>query len=434
MIVNFIFSLLLIAAAWLFTRSIQRISHNILMGKKIAITDQKPQRWRNMLWVAIGQSKMTARPFAAVLHLCVYVGFIVINIEMIEILIDGIFGSHRVLTFTGSIYPVLISVFELFALVVILACVIFLARRNLVKIKRFRNPEMTIWPKSDANIILVTEILLMSSILMMNASDSILQGRGHEGYIMTGRFLVSSFIEPLLMGFSDGTLIFLERFGWWFHIVGILIFLNYIPFSKHLHVFLSFPNVFYARLSPLGKLANMPSITQEIKLMLNPDSAPLVTDNAEEIGQFGAKDATDFNWKQLMDAYTCTECGRCTSVCPANITGKKLSPRKVMMDLRDRIDERGKQLRQQGKEFDDGKSMFDRITSEELWACTTCNACAQECPVNIDPVAIILELRRYLVMEKAAAPGELNNTFSNIENNGAPWQFSNEDRLQWAGH
>jgi heterodisulfide reductase subunit C len=434
MIANFIFSLLLIAAAWLFSRSIQRISRNILMGKKLTISDQKPQRWRNMLWVAIGQSKMTTRPLAAILHLCVYVGFIVINIEMIEILIDGIFGSHRILTFTGNLYPVLISVFELFALAVILACIIFLTRRNLVRVKRFWNPEMTSWPRSDANIILVTEILLMSSILIMNASDSILQARGHEGYVMTGSFLVSSYIQPLLMGFSDGTLIFLERFGWWFHIIGILIFLNYIPFSKHLHVFLSFPNVYYAKLGPLGKLANMPSITQEIKLMLNPNAEPAAATNAEEIGQFGAKDAPDFNWKHLMDAYTCTECGRCTSACPANLTGKKLSPRKVMMDLRDRTDERGKQLRQKGKDFDDGKSLLDRITSEELWACTTCNACAQECPVNIDPVAIILELRRYLVMEKAAAPGELNNTFSNIENNGAPWQFSNEDRLQWAGH
>jgi heterodisulfide reductase subunit C len=431
MVSNLIFSLLLIAAAALFTRSIRQISENIRLGKKLNISDNRGKRWKTMARVAIGQSKMGSRPVSAIMHLFVYVGFIVINIEMIEILIDGIAGTHRSLAFTGVLYPVLISVFEGFALAVILACVVFLIRRNIIRLKRFRSTEMTVWPRSDANIILVTEILLMSSILVMNASDGLLQARGNEHYAATGTFLVSQFIQPILAGLADSSLVFLERLTWWFHIVGVLIFLNYIPFSKHLHVFLSFPNVFYSKMGPLGKMDNMPAITNEIRLMLDPAAAIPAPAEGEEIGQFGAKDATDLNWKQLMEAYSCTECGRCTSACPANITGKKLSPRKVLMDVRDRIEEIGKNLRKHGKDYSDDKTLFDRITDEELWACTTCNACAMECPVNIDPVAIILELRRYLVMEKAAAPGELNATFSNIENNGAPWQFSNEDRLKW---
>ena len=434
MLGNFIFSLLLIAAALLFSMNVRRIAQNIKMGKKLSIKDQKGQRWKNMLWVAIGQSKMTTRPVSAILHIFVYVGFIVINIEMIEILFDGIFGTHRSLLFLGAIYPVLISIFEIFALLVILACVIFLIRRNVIRLRRFWNKEMTTWPRSDANIILVTEILLMTSILVMNAADGLLQARGHAYYAATGSFLISDMMQPLFAGMSEGGLIVLERAGWWFHIVGVLIFLNYIPYSKHFHVFLSFPNVYYGKLGPLGKMANMPSITNEIKMMLNPDAAgQLDMPQEEEIGQFGAKDATDLDWKMLMDAYTCTECGRCTSSCPANITGKKLSPRKIVMDVRDRIEEIGKHVRKNGKDATDGKTLFERISEEELWACTTCNACVQECPVNIDPLAVILELRRYLVMEKASAPGELNGTFSNIENNGAPWQFSNEDRLQWSG-
>lgn len=435
MIANFIFSLLLIAAAWLFTKNIQRIAGNIKLGKPVSITDNKGQRWKNMFRVAIGQSKMTTRPISAIMHLFVYVGFIVINIEMIEILVDGIFGTHRILAFLGGLYPILISVFEIFAVLVILACVVFLVRRNVIRLRRFWNREMTSWPRSDANIILVTEILLMTSILVMNAADGLLQGRGHEYYATMGSFLISDLMHPLFAGMSDGGLIILERAGWWFHIIGVLIFLNYIPYSKHFHVFLSFPNVYYSKLGPLGKMSNMPAITSEVKMMLDPDAAfqPDATGTEEEIGQFGAKDATDLNWKQLMDAYTCTECGRCTSACPANITGKKLSPRKIVMDVRDRIEEVGKYIRKHGKDAADGQTLFDRIKDEELWACTTCNACVQECPVNIDPLAIILELRRYLVMEKASAPGEINATFSNIENNGAPWQFSNEDRLQWAG-
>jgi len=433
MITNFIFSLLLILAAWLFSRSIKRISRNILMGKPVGINDRKPARWKQMLRVAIGQSKMSSRPVSAIMHIFVYVGFIVINIEMLEILIDGIFGTHRILAFTGAVYPVLISVFELLALSVILACLVFLIRRNAIRLQRFWNKEMTRWPRSDANIILITEILLMSSILIMNASDGLLQGRGHAHYAAAGSFLVSDMLQPFFAGMSDSGLVILERSTWWFHIIGVLIFLNYIPYSKHLHVFLSFPNVFYSKLEPMGKMSNMPSITSEIRLMLDPSAAVDAAAEAPEIGQFGAKDATDLTWKHLMDAYTCTECGRCTSSCPASITGKKLSPRKVMMDLRDRIEEIGKNGGRQEKGNADEKSLLDLTTPEELWACTTCNACVQECPVNIDPVSVILELRRYLVMEKAAAPGELNATFANIENNGAPWQFSNEDRLQWAG-
>lgn len=297
---------------------------------------------------------------------------------------------------------------------------------------------MTSWPRSDANIILVTEILLMSSILVMNAADSLLQTRNPEYYAAMGSFLISDLMQPWFAGMSTGSLVILERAAWWFHIVGVLIFLNYIPYSKHFHVFLSFPNVYFRKLKPLGQMANMPAITNEVKLMLDPDFGANQTEPVaeEDIGQFGASDATDLNWKQLMDAYTCTECGRCTSSCPASITGKKLSPRKIVMDVRDRIEEIGKQVRKNvnnEKASDDGITLFDRITPEELWACTTCNACVQECPVDIDPLAIILELRRYLVMEKASAPGEINTFFSNIENNGAPWQFSNEDRLQWAG-
>ncbi len=436
MIANLIFSLFLIAAAILFTRNVRRIAQNINMGKSIRIADNKGQRWKNMFRVAIGQSKMTSRPISAIMHIFVFVGFIVVNIEMIEILIDGVFGTHRILAFLGNIYPVLISIFEIFALLVILACVVFLVRRNVIRLRRFWNREMTVWPRSDANIILVTEILLMTSILVMNAADGVLQSRDAGHYAAMGSFLISDLMQPWFAGLSNSSLVMLERAAWWFHIVGVLIFLNYIPYSKHFHVFLSFPNVYFGKLGPLGKMDNMPSITNEIKLMLNPDLAAQqdLAPAEEDIGRFGAKDANDLNWKQLMDAYTCTECGRCTSSCPASITGKKLSPRKIVMDVRDRIEELGKHVRTNVKDVTaDGQSLFDLITPEELWACTTCNACVQECPVNIDPLAIILELRRYLVMEQASAPGEINATFSNIENNGAPWQFSNEDRLQWAG-
>ena len=428
---NIIFVLVLVVAIFTFTRKVLFISREINLGKDQKIKDNKVKRWKLMTWVAIGQSKMVKRPVAALMHIFVYVGFIIVNIEMLEILIDGITGTHRFFSFTGNVYPVLISAFEVFGLAVMFGCIVFLSRRNILKVKRFWNKEMKVWPRTDANIILITELFLMSAILIMNASDSILQTRHESHYVEVGSFLVSGLIQPLFSSLPYGSLVFLERFCWWFHIVGVLAFLNYIPYSKHFHVFLAFPNVYFSKLEPPGKIAHMASITNEVKMMLSGVmEAP--AEGQEEIGQFGARDCRDFSWKALLDAYTCTECGRCTSSCPASITGKKLSPRKVMMDVRDRLEYIGRCIRSNGKDFNDEQSLFDRITAEEIWACTTCNACTFECPVNIDPVSVIIEMRRYLVMEKAAAPGELNAIFSNIENNGAPWQFSPEDRLLWA--
>jgi heterodisulfide reductase subunit C len=426
-----IFLLILLFASYLFYRNVRIIARNIKLGKDLKIDDNKSKRWIKMLKVAIGQSKMVVRPVSAIMHILVYVGFVIINIEMLEILIDGIFGTHRLFAFSGNFYNILISVFEFLAAGVIIACIVFLARRNIIRLKRFWNREMTLWPRTDANIILITEILLMSAILLMNTADSILQTRSVAHYISVGSFTISSVVKPLFADLSDSNLIFFERFCWWFHIIGVLAFLNYIPYSKHFHIFLAFPNVYYSKLKPKGELANMPSITREVKLMLSDDANVDAEEEVTEEGTFGAKDVRDLTWKSLMDAYTCTECGRCTSVCPASITGKKLSPRKIIMDTRDRLEIVGKNIDKKGKESDDGQSLFNYISHEELWACTTCNACTQDCPVNIDHVSIIVELRRYLVMEEAAAPGELNSIFTNIENNGAPWQFSPEDRLLW---
>jgi heterodisulfide reductase subunit C len=431
MVKQIIFLLILLSAIYFFYHNVKIIARNIKLGKDLKINDNRGKRWIMMLKVAIGQSKMVVRPIPAVMHILIYVGFIIINIEMLEILIDGIFGTHRLFAFFGNTYHLLISAFEFLAAGVILACIIFLIRRNVLRLKRFWNREMTLWPRTDANIILITEIFLMSALLLMNASDTILQSRSVPHYFSVGSFPVSSVFKPLLADLSVGSLIFIERFCWWFHIVGVLAFLNYIPYSKHFHVFLSFPNVYYSKLRPKGELSNMPSITREVKLMLSSETSISAEEETAEAGRFGAKDVKDLTWKNLMDAYTCTECGRCTSSCPANITGKKLSPRKIIMDTRDRLEIVGRNINKKGKEFDDGQSLFNYISHEELWACTTCNACTQECPVNIDHVAIIVELRRYLVMEEAAAPGELNSIFTNIENNGAPWQFSPEDRLQW---
>ncbi|MBN2524013.1 MAG: (Fe-S)-binding protein [Bacteroidales bacterium] len=430
MIPNMIFVVVLIGTIFIFTGKIRSISRNIKLGKDLEIKDNKLKRWKLMAKVAIGQSKMVARPIPAIMHLFVYVGFIIVNFEMLEILIDGVFGTHRVFSFFGGYYNIAISSFEIFGLAVMFGCIIFLIRRNVIRLKRFWSREMTIWPRSDANIILITELFLMSAILIMNATDGILQTRPGAHYSEVGSFLVSGFLQPLFVDISSEKLIFVERFCWWFHIVGVFMFLNYIPYSKHFHVFLAFPNVYYSKLEPKGKMTNMPSITKEVKSMLD-ESPEVQPEEEEELGQFGAKDVRDFTWKNLMDAFTCTECGRCTSSCPANITGKKLSPRKVVMDVRDRVEYLGKQIKKKGTDYTDNKSLFDQITTEELWACTTCNACTEECPVNIDPVSIILDMRRYLVMEQASAPGEINAIFSNIENNGAPWQFSPEDRLLW---
>jgi heterodisulfide reductase subunit C len=429
---NIIFLLLLITAICLFAYNLRKIIRNIQLGKDINRSDSHLDRWKLMTRVALGQSKMATKPIPFVLHLIVYVGFVIVNIEVLDIAIDGIFGSHRFLSgFTGEFYRWLIISFEILAFLIILACVVFLIRRNLLKLKRFWAREMTIWPRSDANIILGIEIALMSAFLLMNASDGILQGRGIEPYsqVQVGSFPISSLFAGWLGSWENSSLMILERSTWWFHIIGIFAFLNYLPYSKHFHIFLSFPNVWYSKLEPKAQFTNMESVTNEVKLMFNPAATPS-TDQPPE--KFGAKDVTDLSWKNLMDAYTCTECGRCTSECPANITGKLLSPRKIVMDTRDRLEEVGRNISTHGKDHDDGKSLLgDYITPEELWACTSCMACVQACPVNIDPLSIIIDLRRYLVMEQSAAPNELNSMFTNIENNGAPWQFSPADRFNW---
>ena len=430
MLSNIIFIAILIAAIVFFARNVMIIARNIRLGKDLDIEDNKTERWKTMFLVAIGQKKMTKRPLAGILHILVYVGFIIVNIEMLEILIDGITGTHRVFTFIGSLYPILIAVFEFFGLAVMLACIVFLFRRNVARVDRFHKAEMTSWPKLDGNLILITEVLLMFALFTMNAADSILQSRGIEHYTQIGNFPISSFLIPLYDGLSSETLILLERAGWWFHIVGVLAFLNYIPYSKHFHVFLAFPNVWYSKLKPKAYLENMTSVTKEVKIMLG-----VIEDDggSEDIAAFGAKDVKDLTWKNIMDAYTCTECGRCTAVCPANLTGKKLSPRKIMMDTRDRADEISKGVAKNGKDFDDGKSLlYDYITAEEIWACTSCNACVEECPVNIDHVNLITSLRRYMVMEESSSPAPINSMITNIENNGAPWQYSAADRANWA--
>jgi len=430
MISNIVFAVILLAAIVLFYRSVSVISKNIKLGKKQSINDNKALRWKTMFLVAIGQSKIGKRPVAGVLHIIVYVGFIIVNIEMLEILIDGLSGSHRVFGFL-PFYPILISAFEVLALLVIIACITFLIRRNILKVKRFHSKEMTSWPRLDANIILLTEIVLMSAFLGMNAADSLLQSAGSVPYTQTGAFLISSFLIPVFSGISESGLIMIERSAWWIHIIGVLAFLNYVPFSKHFHIFLAFPNVFYSKLKPLTYISNMDSVTNEVKIAMG-----LMEESAagnEEIGAFGAKDVRDLSRKSLMDAYSCTECGRCTAVCPAHLTGKKLSPRKVVMDTRDRLEQVGKALKKDDKELVDNKALLrDFITEEEIWACTTCNACTFECPVNIDPVSIIMELRRYMFMEESSAPSALNSMSTNIENNGAPWQYSAADRGNWA--
>ena len=429
MISSIVFILLLLITAVVFGFRIKTIASNIKLGRPFDRTDKAMERLKLMFKVAIGQSKMVARPIAGLMHIFVYVGFIIINIEILEIVIDGISGSHRIfLSFISpGLYANFISVFEVLAVLVILACAVFLIRRNLLKLKRFQSKEMTTWPKSDANIILFVEILLMTAFLTMDAADQLLQQAGNEHYAETGVFVVSSSLTGLFEGMSEANLIALERSMWWFHIIGILAFLNYIPYSKHFHIFLAFPNVYYSNLDPKGKMNHLEAVTKEVKLMIDPSADPYSSPADPDAAplRFGARDVMDLSRKQLMDAYTCTECGRCTSNCPANQTGKKLSPRKIMMDTRDRLEEYGKFKNVE-------KSLIhDYITEEELWACTTCNACTESCPVNIDPLSIIVDLRRYLVMEESKMPAELMNMSSNIENNGAPWQFSAGDRANW---
>jgi len=431
MIPVLIFAILAAASTAHFALNIKRVRRNILLGRDLDLSDNKGARFNTMMRVAFGQSKMTARPVAAILHLFVYVGFVLINVEVLEMFTDGLFRTHRAFSFLGATYDLMIGFFEILAFLVTFGCAVFLIRRNVVKVKRFLNKELDGWPRSDANIILITEIILMSALFTMNAADQILQARGHEHYIQAGSFPVSQFIAPLFNGMSDSSLIFTERFCWWLHIVGIFAFLNYLPYSKHLHVLLAFPNTWYSNLNRMGKFNNLASVTDVVKPNFDPAYQPLTDPNNPQ--RFGAKDVFDLNWKQLMDAYSCTECGRCTSSCPQNITGKALSPRKIMMDTRDRLVEVGKNIDKNGGTFvDDGRSLLgDYIKHEEIWACNTCNACVQECPVNIDPLSIITDVRRYLVMEESAAPAELNGMFTNIENNGAPWQFSPSDRANW---
>jgi heterodisulfide reductase subunit C len=437
MISSILFTILLVIGVALFTKKIREVIRNIQLGRKLDLSDRSSERWATMARVALGQSKMGSRPVAAFFHVLIYVGFIIINIEVVEIIIDGIFGTHRVLSFMGGLYDFLIGSFEFLAIGVLSACVVFLSRRNIIKLRRFHMREMTKWPKSDANIILFTEILLMSAFLLMNACDYQLQTLGAEHYSRTsgivGAFPISSMLVPMISGMSVDSLIVLERSCWWFHIIGILAFLNYVPYSKHFHILLAFPNTYYSKLTPKGEFTNMESVTNEVKLMMDPSAAVPAADPNAAPQRFGAKDVKDLTWKQLMDSYSCTECGRCTSACPANLTGKLLSPRKIMMDTRDRLEEVGKNIDQHGADHDDGKSLLGNyITEEELWACTTCNACTEACPVNIDPLSIIVEMRRYLVMEQSSAPTELNGMFTKIENNGAPWQFSPADRMNWA--
>ena len=437
MIASVVFVLLLGAASWLFARNIMRIRRNILLGRDVTINDRPGERWALMTRVALGQSKMVLRPLAGILHIIVYAGFVIINIEVLEIIIDGIFGTHRVLSFLGGFYDFLIGSFEWLALGVWVACAIFLIRRNIIKLKRFVMKELDGWPRTDANLILGTEIALMTAFLLMNAADYTLQGRAVEHYVQAGTFPVSGMMAPWFADTSSDSLVLIERVCWWFHIIGILFFLNYLVVSKHLHILLAFPNVWYSSLKPKTEVVNMERITGEVKSMLDPGVPPPVAVARTVAGvemqeRFGAKDVFDLSWKQLMDGMTCTECGRCTSVCPANLTGKLLSPRKIMMDTRDRMEEVGKVIDAKGKWEDDGRSLHSRISEEELWACTTCNACTEACPVNIDPVGIIVDLRRYLVMEESKTRPALANMLTNVENNGAPWQMSQADRMKWA--
>ena len=432
---NIFFALLLAIGIGYFAINVKKLIRNIKLGHDVDRTDNSSERWKNMTMVALGQSKMVKRPVAGFLHIIVYVGFVIINIEVIEIIIDGLFGTHRVLSFMGGFYDVLIGSFEILAFLVLITVIIFWIRRNVTKLGRFASSDLDGKPRNDANYILYFEVVLMSLFLLMNAADFHLQNLGIGHYNQAGSFPISQFIAPMFNGMSEGLVVIIERAAWWLHIAGILVFLNYLYFSKHLHILLAFPNTYFADLNAKGKLNNLESVTNEVKLMMDPNADPFAAPaNPDAVpAKFGASDVQDLNWVQLLNAYSCTECGRCTSSCPANQTGKKLSPRKIMMDTRDRLEEVGRNIDLNNGVFvDDGKSLLnDYITSEELWACTTCNACVEECPINISPLSIIIDMRRYLVMEQSAAPMELNNMMSNIENNGAPWPYNQMDRLNW---
>ena len=422
---NVIFAIILFSGLGFFVRNVSKLKRNIYLGKEVDTSGNTKLRWSNMVKIALGQGKMIRRPIAGILHIVVYVGFVIINIEVLEIVIDGLFGTHRIFSVIGPFYGVLIGTFEMLAALVFISVIVFWFRRNIVNVQRFMKSEMKGWPKLDGNLILYFEIVLMALFITMNATDVEFQS-SNSGNI------ISQFFAPMFEG-TNVTLI--ERIAWWMHIVGILIFLNYLYYSKHLHILLAFPNTYYGSVNPKGQLDNLEAVTKEVKLMMDPDANPYVTvdEDAVATDKFGASDVQDLNWIQLLNAYTCTECGRCTSECPANQTGKKLSPRKIMMDTRDRLVEVGNNIDANNGEFKlDGKQLLgDYITNEELWACTSCNACVEACPISIDPLSIILEMRRYLVMEQSAAPMELNNMMSNIENNGAPWPYNQMDRLNW---
>ena len=435
---NILFAIVLVIGFGYFYLNIKKIIRNINLGTDVNRKDNPKERWKNMAMIALGQSKMVKRPVAGILHIIVYAGFIIINIELLEIIIDGLFGTHRVFAFLGTFYDILIASFEILALLVLVAVFAFWTRRNIIKLNRFIHKDLAGFPKSDANYILYFEVVLMSLFLLMNATDLHLQNipGGFSHFIKAGTFPISQFIEPFFNGFSNELVLLLSEIFWWLHIVGILIFMNYLYFSKHLHILLAFPNTYFANLNQQGQFNNLESVTNEVKMMMDPNADPYaaapVSENSAP-AKFGASDIQDLNWVQLLNAYTCTECGRCTSSCPANITGKKLSPRKIMMDTRDRIEEVGKNIdANKGVFVPDNKTLLnDYITPEELWACTSCNACVEECPVNISPLSIIMEMRRYLVMEQSAAPTPINAMMTNIENNGAPWQYNQQDRLNW---
>ena len=429
-----LFILALAYAVYFFTRNVNRLKRNINLGKEQNRSDRKKERLKKMMRVALGQSKMVVKPIAGFLHVIVYVGFVIINIEVLEIIIDGVLGTHRIFSFIGPVYDVLIASFEILAFLVLAGVILFWTRRNITRIKRFFAREMTAWPKNDANNILYFEVVLMLLFLTMNAADHQLQINGAAHYVEAGAFPISKFLLPLFDNMTNEALIIIERAAWWLHILGILFFLNYLYYSKHLHILLAFPNVYFSRLDPKGKFNNNETVTQEVKTMMDPNADPYAEpeNDGDVPDKFGANDVTDLSWFQLLSAYTCTECGRCTSECPANQTGKLLSPRKIMMDTRDRLEEISNHLNK-GESMDDGKSLLgDYISKEELWACTTCNACVEACPVGIDPLSIIMEMRQYLMMEKSDASPELNNAMSNIENNAAPWPYNQQDRLKWA--
>ena len=418
-------------AVWLFAKNIGIIRRNIFLGKAEDLNNNAPLRWKNLLLLAFGQKKMFRNPLVAVMHFIIYAGFVIINLEVLEIVLDGVLGTHRLfLPYIGSLYTFLINFFEILAFGVLAVCVIFLLRRNVIKIKRFISKDLAGWPHSDANYILITEIVLMTLFLTMNSADRALQLQGAEHYHQTGDFVISGLLAPLFSNFSASALMGIERTCWWLHILGIFAFLNYLPYSKHLHILLAFPNAYYARLDEPGKMDNMPNVANEVKYMMQPELAPPAGGDAAPM-KFGAKDVFDLSWKSLLDSYSCTECGRCSAACPATQTGKLLSPRKIMMDTRDRLEAVGKNITANREFKDDGRNLFSHITVEELRACTTCNACVQECPVSISPLEIILEMRRSLIMEDSNAPQEWNVMFGNVENNFAPWKFSPDDRDKW---